>query len=132
MFSRVAIVQSIAAAFAVGALMYVVVRQTYVFAPARQAVSDDTAPTHPDRTYLGNSNPLKTADPSQFDRWVPRYPTRCGEILYIEKHPLPKKLDFCVEEVSKRVAHSTNVLLSPEDIRDPEVRGRWLNMVKGR
>lgn len=70
-------------------------------------------------------NPLLTANVGQFDRWVPFYPIRCGEILFERAEPTARHYAYCVDEIRRRVGRATDKKLSREDVLDPQVKSRW-------
>lgn len=74
-------------------------------------------------------NPLLTANIGQFDRWVPLYPTRCGEILFDKTDPDARRFVFCVDEVRRRVGRATGKQLNREDVLDPRVKERWREVI---
>ncbi len=77
-------------------------------------------------------NPLLTADASEFGRWVPSYPIRCGQILFEKANPKAPNFSFCVDEVRKRVATSTGHQLSREDVLDGRIKAHWLEVTGGK
>lgn len=70
-------------------------------------------------------NPLLTANFGQFERWVPRYPLRCGEILFEQADSDARHHSLCIDEIRRRVAAYTMQDLSRADVLDPRVRSRW-------
>ncbi len=70
-------------------------------------------------------NPLLTANFGQFERWVPRYPIRCGEIVFEKADPKVQHYYFCLSEIQRRVATHTQRDIRRSDVLDPRVRARW-------
>ncbi len=68
------------------------------------------------------SNPLLTADESQFGEWLPPY---CGADIFLQSQPQQHKVDVCVNGTVSRVAAATGVKLARADVLDPRVKARW-------
>ena len=71
-----------------------------------------------------SENPLLTADEAQFDRWIPFYPIRCGEIVFDNVDP-KHNFSFCIDEIKRRVARGTRYQLSNDEVLDSRVKARW-------
>lgn len=117
---------------AIGGAVYYVFSQQ----PANLAMPDASVPQMPmaDTQVLvvPAGNPLLTADREQFDRWVPLYPIRCGEILFEKVDTKAQHFAFCIGEIKRRVARATEKQLSREDVLDPGVKAHWHEVMGGK
>lgn len=124
------IVSGLAVVVAIGGAVY------YFFPkqPAEPVTTTSNVPQLPSTDshvlVVPDGNPLLTADRGQFDRWVPFYPIRCGEIVFEKTDPKAQHFAFCIGEIRRRVARATEKQLSREDVLDPRVKMHWQE-VKG-
>lgn len=113
-------------------LMAAVSGAVYCFFPKQPAVSAALMPNAPPSfspdshvRIVSAENPLLTADASQFGRWVPMYPIRCGQIVFDNGDPQAPNFSFCIDEIRKRVATATGRQLSGDDVLDSRVKAHW-------
>jgi hypothetical protein len=95
-------------------------------APATSNDSDAEPPAGNTRgLVVSTENPLSIANRAQFDRWIPLYPIRCGEIVFEKVDKTDRQFQGCVREIQNRVAHYTDTLITQEDVLDESVRAHW-------
>ncbi len=109
----------------------------YYFSPHRQiGVGPTTSPTAQELAapidhvvVTPGANPLLTANAAQFDRWFPSYPMPCGAILFEDPKRKQGKVDFCVQEIVKRVGMTTGIQIARADVLDPSVQAHWRDVM---
>lgn len=98
----------------------------YYFFPKQPTSNPISGPQPPAKEthviVVPNSNPLLTADKSQFRQWLPPY---CGADVFMQAEPQPHKVDVCVNGTITRVAGATGVKLTRSDVLDPRVKQHW-------
>lgn len=70
-------------------------------------------------------NPLLIASAGQFHMWVPTYPRRCGDIVFVKADSKDRHYWMCVNEIRQRVAVYGKQDISREDVLDPRVKVHW-------
>jgi hypothetical protein len=119
------LISSLAAVVAIGGAVYFFFPKTPANPAAANAVASQLPSTGGQRLIVPAGNPLLTADTSEFGRWVPLYPIRCGEIVFETADPKVPNFSFCISEIKKRVADSTGYQLSRGDVLDQRVKAHW-------
>lgn len=77
-------------------------------------------------------NPLLTASAGQFHMWVPSYPLRCGDIVFVKADPKARHYWICVNEIRQRVAVYGQQDISREEVLDPRVQVHWRKVMSDR
>ncbi len=123
-------ISSLAVVVAVGGAVYYFssMSQTYVGWPNFSV--PQISQVAPSVRAVPAGNPLLTANFGQFERWVPRYPIRCGEIVFERADPKVQNYYFCLSEIKRRVATHAQRDIRLSDVLDPRVRARWQQVME--
>ncbi|SEB26328.1 hypothetical protein [Variovorax sp. YR216] len=88
---------------------------------------------HAGQTIAPPANPLLTANRAEMLRLVPNFFEPCGAIVFEDaKTSSPHAKEGCVDQIKTSVWNQSQIRLNDDDVLDPRVRARWLQVVRGK